>query len=113
MRQFSANGAELLVNITNDGWYGRTSAPPQHFSMAVFRAVENHKWLLRAANTGISAFVDPYGRITARTELFERRALVSEAAYVPGQTPYARYGDVFPWGCFALSALAVFKAYRR
>jgi apolipoprotein N-acyltransferase len=113
IRRFAANGAEILLNVTNDGWYGRTSAPPQHFAMAVFRAVENHKWLLRAANTGISAFVDPYGRITARTQLFERRALVSDAAYVPGLTPYARMGDVFPWGCFLLSAFAVASGYRR
>jgi apolipoprotein N-acyltransferase len=113
IREFSVNGAELLVNITNDGWYGRTSAPPQHFAMAVFRAVENRKWLLRAANTGISAFVDPRGRVVARTQLFERRALVGEAAFVPGLTLYARFGDVFAWGCFAGAALMLMYTYRR
>jgi apolipoprotein N-acyltransferase len=113
IRHFSANGAELLVNITNDGWYGRTSAPPQHFAMAVFRAVENRKWLVRAANTGISAFVDPRGHIVARTELYERRALVGDAAFVPGITTYGRVGDVFGWSCFAGAVLAVAAVSRR
>ena len=67
-----ARGAELLVNITNDAWYGRTSAPYQHLAMAAFRAVENGKYLVRAANTGISAVVDPRGRVLERTALFER-----------------------------------------
>jgi apolipoprotein N-acyltransferase len=113
VRLFSVNGAEMLLNITNDGWYGRTSAPHQHFSMAVFRAVENRKWLLRAANTGISAFVDPHGRVVARTQLFERRTLVEEAAFVPGRSLYARYGDVFAGGCFAVSVLALGWTARR
>ena len=113
IRHFSANGAELLLNITNDGWYGRTSAPPQHFAMAVTRAVENRKWLLRAANTGITAFVDPHGRVVARTQLFERRALVGEAAFVPGLTFYARYGDVFGFACVAIAILAVSATRRR
>jgi apolipoprotein N-acyltransferase len=113
IRHFGVNGAEILINITNDGWYGRTSAPSQHFAMAVFRAVENRKWLLRAANTGITAFVDPRGRIVARTQLFERRALVGEAAFVPGLTFYGRFGDVFAWGCFAAAALAVAWTYKK
>ena len=65
VRDFAARGAELLVNITNDAWYGRTSAPHQHLAMAAFRAVENGKYLVRAANTGISAVVDPRGRVLA------------------------------------------------
>jgi apolipoprotein N-acyltransferase len=113
IRRFSGNGAELLLNITNDGWYGTTSAPPQHFAMAAFRAVENHKWLLRAANTGISAFIDPHGRIVARTQLFERRVLVGEAAFVPGLTLYARFGDVFGFTCLGLTVLALVTTFRR
>ena len=113
IRHFSVNGAELLLNITNDGWYGTTSAPPQHFAMAVFRAIENRKWMLRAANTGITAFIDPRGRVVSRTQLFETRALVGEAAFVPGLTLYARYGDVFGWACVAASVLAVLRAYRQ
>jgi apolipoprotein N-acyltransferase len=115
LREFSIRGADLLVNITNDGWYGRTSAPHQHFAMAVFRAVENGKYLVRAANTGITAFVDPRGRVLERTELFERRAIVRDVPIVPGTTFYARHGDVFAWSCLALTAAAALAAagYRR
>jgi apolipoprotein N-acyltransferase len=113
VRHFSVNGAEMLLNVTNDGWYGKTSAPSQHFAMAVFRAIENRKWMLRAANTGITAFVDARGRIVSRTELFQERALVGEASFVPGLTFYARYGDVFAWACFAAAGLAVVVTYRK
>jgi apolipoprotein N-acyltransferase len=115
LREFSVRGADLLVNITNDGWYGRTSAPHQHFAMAVFRAVENGKYLVRAANTGITAFVDPRGRVLERTELFERRTIVRDVPIVPGTTFYARHGDVFAWSCLGLTALATAAAaaYRR
>lgn len=114
LREFTVRGADLLVNITNDGWYGRTSAPHQHFAMAVFRAVENGKYLVRAANTGITAVVDPRGRVLERTELFERRAIVREVPIVPGLTFYARHGDVFAWGCLALAAaLTLLAAARR
>ena len=114
LREFTVRGADLLVNITNDAWYGRTSAPHQHFAMAVFRAVENGKYLVRAANTGISAVVDPRGRVLERTALFERRALVREVPIVPGLTFYARRGDVFAWGCLAAAvALTAMAAMRR
>jgi apolipoprotein N-acyltransferase len=103
LREFTSRGADLLVNITNDAWYGYTSAPHQHFAMAVFRAVENGKYLVRAANTGITAVVDPRGRVLERTELFERRAIVREVPIVPGLTFYARRGDVFAWGCLAVA----------
>jgi apolipoprotein N-acyltransferase len=105
VRGFAADGAEMLVNITNDGWYGRSSAPHQHLAMAAFRAVENGKYLVRAANTGISAVVDPHGRILERTELFEPTILVRDVPFVPGTTFYARHGDVFAWTCFAIAAV--------
>jgi apolipoprotein N-acyltransferase len=104
IREFA--GADLLVNITNDAWYGRSSAPEQHFAMAVFRAVENRKYLIRAANTGVTAVVDPEGRVLARTELFVPTVLVRDVAFVPGRTIYARFGDVFAWSCLAVSAIA-------
>ena len=114
LREFTVRGADLLVNITNDAWYGRTSAPHQHFAMAVFRAVENGKFLVRAANTGITAVVDPRGRVLERTELFERRAIVRDVPIVPGLTFYARRGDVFAWGCLgAAVALTAMAAARR
>jgi apolipoprotein N-acyltransferase len=114
VRGFAHRGADLLVNITNDGWYGRTSAPFQHLAMAVFRAVENGKYLVRAANTGISAVVDPRGRVRQRTALFERTVLVADVAAVPGTTPYSRHGDVFAWGCLgAAIALTASTLVRR
>jgi apolipoprotein N-acyltransferase len=104
VREFAAAGAELLVNITNDAWYGRTSAPYQHMAMAAFRAVENGKYLVRAANTGFTAVVDPHGRVLQRTSLFDRTMLVRDVPFVRGTTFYARHGDVFAWSCLALSA---------
>ena len=116
VRGFGANGAELLVNITNDAWYGRSSAPHQHLAMAAFRAVENGKYLVRAANTGISAVVDPHGRILERTPLFEPTIIVRDVPFVPGTTFYGRHGDVFAWTCFAialvLTATSATKAQR-
>ena len=73
VRQFAANGAEFLVTITNDGWFGPSSAPAQHFAMVVFRSVENHLAFARAANTGISGFIDPFGQIIEATPLFTSR----------------------------------------
>lgn len=107
-RQFAARGSELLVNITNDGWYGRTSAPYQHFAMARLRAIENGRYLVRAANTGVSAVVDPFGRVVARTELFERSVLVRDVPFISELTFYTRHGDVLGWAC--LGAAIAFSA---
>lgn len=107
-RELAAEGAQLLVNVTNDAWYGRTSAPHQHLAMAVFRAVENRRYLVRAANTGISAVVDPHGRVLERTALFEPALIVADVPFVSGTTFYARHGDVFGWTC--LLAAAAFTA---
>jgi len=113
IRQFTVHGAELLVNITNDAWYGYSSAPYQHLGMAAFRAVENERYLVRAANTGISAVVDPRGRIVERTGLFRPETLVREVAFVPGTTFYARHGDVFAWGCLAAAAAITAATWRQ
>jgi apolipoprotein N-acyltransferase len=114
VRGFAAAGADLLVNITNDAWYGQTSAPHQHLAMAAFRAVENGKYLVRAANTGITAVIDPRGRIIQRTPLFERTVLVADVPFVPGSTFYTRHGDVFAWSCLGLATgLAATALIRR
>jgi len=113
VREFAREGAELLVNITNDGWYGGTSAPYQHMAMASFRAVENGKYLVRAANTGITAVVDPRGRIVEQTALFEPAVVVRDIPIVSGQTFYARHGDVFGWTCFALTVALGLTTLRR
>jgi apolipoprotein N-acyltransferase len=112
-RSFVARGADLLVNITNDGWYGTTSAPYQHFAMARMRAIETGKYLVRAANTGISAVVDPRGRVVARTGLFEQRVLVHDVPISTELTLYARVGDVFAWSCLGLSVLLTVLAWVR
>ncbi len=101
-RYMAKNEAALLVNITNDAWYGRTSAPYQHFSMAVLRAVENKRSLIRAANTGISGFIDPTGRIIAATPLFKDVVMTRTVPLLREMTVYARFGDVFAMACLAI-----------
>ncbi|MFO7570756.1 MAG: apolipoprotein N-acyltransferase [Smithellaceae bacterium] len=97
VRHYKRKGAELLVNITNDAWFGQTSAPYQHLSMAVFRSVESRLYLVRAANTGVSAIVDPKGRVTAKTEIFTSDALAGSVQFPAMPTIYAKYGDWFVW----------------
>ncbi len=95
-------GANLLVNLTNDAWYGRTSAPRQSLAMAVFRAAENKRSLVRAANTGISALVEPSGRIIARSEIFTPAVLSAQVPVLALQTVFARGGYMFGAACLAL-----------
>jgi apolipoprotein N-acyltransferase len=97
VRKFAKNGASFLVQITNDGWYGRSSAPYQHFAMAVLRSVENRRYLLRAATTGISGIIDPYGRILARSELMTQTFFYDTITPLHKNTVYTRYGDVLPY----------------
>jgi apolipoprotein N-acyltransferase len=112
VRRFTAEGAELLVNVTNDAWYGTTSAPYQHLAMASFRAVENRRYMVRAANTGISAVVDPWGRVLEETRLFEPTVLVREVPFVSGTTFYTRHGDLFAQVCLAIALALVAATFR-
>ena len=105
VRQFAANGAEFLVTITNDAWFGRSAAPSQHFSMVVFRSVENHLAFARAANTGISGFIDPFGRIVESTPIFTEQTVGSTMQVWRPHTFYSRHGDVFAYGCVIICAL--------
>ncbi|MCS6897164.1 MAG: apolipoprotein N-acyltransferase, partial [Nitrospira sp.] len=105
VRQFTAKGAEFLINITNDGWFGPSSAPAQHFSMVVFRSIENHVAFARSANTGISGFIDPYGRIMDQTPLFTEEALKATIPLNQTRTFYSYYGDVFAYGCAIICGL--------
>jgi apolipoprotein N-acyltransferase len=98
-------GANLLVNITNDAWFGRSSAPYQHLSMAVLRSVENRVPMARCANTGISGFIDSRGRITQVTRLFEDATMLGTIQLGEGKTLYTRYGDWFAWACLVVSVL--------
>ncbi|MCP4111953.1 MAG: apolipoprotein N-acyltransferase [Desulfobacteraceae bacterium] len=99
------NSADLLVNITNDAWYGRSSAPYQHFSMAVFRAVENKRSLVRSANTGISGFIDPVGRVIASTSLFEDAVITRPVPVIREKTFYTCFGDLFAMICLGVTLL--------
>jgi apolipoprotein N-acyltransferase len=110
VRRFPLAGAQVLFNLTNDGWYGTSAAPYQHYAMARFRAVENHRFLVRAANTGISAIIDPFGRELVRSELMERRALVGEVRGISELTFYSRHGDVFAWFVTLVAAAAAVAA---
>ncbi len=101
-RTYKNHSAELLVTITNDAWFGATSAPYQHFSMAVLRAVETRLYLVRAANTGISGIVDPTGKIIATTGLYQKDALKGNVKFVKIPTIYDKYGDLIVAICFIL-----------
>ncbi len=109
-RKFRTEGAEFLVNITNDGWFGRSQGPYQHAMFNVLRAIENRTWIARCANTGISMFIDPHGIITHRTRLFERAILTDEIKLTHIITPYDRLGDFMGWGSLILTPVIWFFA---
>jgi apolipoprotein N-acyltransferase len=106
-RAMAKNGATLLINITNDAWFGKTSGPYQHFSMTVFRAVENRRALARSANTGISGFIDPAGRILASTPLLQEAVMTRALPLLNQKTVYTFFGDVFAWACLAVTVFAI------
>jgi apolipoprotein N-acyltransferase len=110
-RRFVADGADFMANITNDAWFGETSGPWQHLSALPLRAVEHRVAIARAANTGVSAFVDPSGRIGPWLPLLERGVLAQRVPLRAGQTFYTRYGDWFAHACLALSAVAAVGAW--
>ena len=114
VRRFTKDGAQLLINISNDGWFGRSSAPPQHLMMARVRAAEDRRWLLRDTNNGFTVAVDPYGRIVARMATDIRGELDAPYAFRSGLTPYVRFGDWLPWLCLLASiALLVYATSRK
>lgn len=112
-RAYVRAGSRLLVNITNDAWFGKSSAPYQHLSMTVFRAVENRVPLVRAANTGISSIIDSKGHIRGMTSLFEEALLTGEVRYGEGNTIYNRYGDFFAGFCLLISVGIVVQIFRK
>ncbi|NJD56020.1 MAG: apolipoprotein N-acyltransferase [Nitrospirae bacterium] len=113
VRKFFTHGGDIIVTITNDAWFGRTAGPYQHFSMAVFRAIENRKPLVRAANTGISGFIDSNGRIRAATGLFTRQVLTENVITDSTRTFYTRYGDLFSYLCIIISIVMAIDIYSR
>ncbi len=111
VRKFYVGGGDFIVNITNDAWFGRTTGPYQHFSMSVFRAVENRKPLIRAANTGISGFIDSNGRIQSRTKLFQKVTIIEEFKTDRTKSFYTKYGDLFSYLCIVISIILFANIY--
>ena len=112
VRGFVLNGSDLLVTITNDAWYGTTSAAYQHWEQASLRAVEQGRYLVRAANTGISGIVDPYGRVVSRTDLFETGVITGDVRWISQKTMYARIGDLIAWISLAVMVAIAFAGVR-
>lgn len=117
VRHFVKNGAEFIVNITNEAWFGKSTAPYQFLSMGVFRAVENRVYVVRCANTGISCFIDPKGHIASRvkddkgSDVFVRGVLTDTVIPLDYKTVYTLYGDWFVWLCVAGSLIFLFLAF--
>jgi apolipoprotein N-acyltransferase len=107
VRQFADEGAQVFVNLSNDGWYGDSGAYAQHLNQTRMRAIENDRWILSATNTGVTASIDPYGRTVARLPRKERAALVAPYALTSVTTFYTRHGDWFAWLCAIISAGAL------
>jgi apolipoprotein N-acyltransferase len=106
VRDFVRRGASFLVTITNDGWYGTSSAPYQHWAQAVLRAVENRRYLLRAATTGISGIVDPFGRVIDRSRLMTPAVLTGTISPSGRLSLYTKTGDVLPLAGLTLALLS-------
>ncbi len=106
-RRHVLQGADLLANITNDSWFGDTGAPEQHAAISAIRAVEQRRWMVRAANTGISMVVDPWGRVKKRGGLFRQEILISKVGLRDELTPYAKLGNWVVWLSLALVGSAL------
>jgi len=113
VRKFTKSGAQFLTTLTNDGWYGQSSAPYQHFAIAVVRAVENRRFLLRSATTGISGIIDPFGRILAKSELETQTFLTGQITPLSSKTLYSLTGDVLVYTSLTLSFLFLILALIR
>ena len=113
IRKFAANGAELYINISNDGWFGRSAAADQHLRMARVRAVENRRWMLRVTNNGFTVSVDPYGRIFLPLPPDVRAAADLPYDFRTDETIYTRFGDWFAWLCVIVSAMLLASTFRK
>lgn len=111
VRQFANNGAQVFVNISNDGWYGDSGAWAQHINQTRMRAVENSRWILSTTDTGLTASIDPWGRIATRMPRKQRAALVAPYALTSVTTFYTRHGDWFAYACAIISLGALFMRF--
>jgi apolipoprotein N-acyltransferase len=106
VRQFTKAGATVLVNLSNDGYFGHSAAREQHLKLVRMRAAENRRWILRATNDGITAMIDPAGREIARLPLYTQTSAVFGYNSLTGLTPYVRFGDWFAWACLMASVIS-------
>jgi apolipoprotein N-acyltransferase len=113
VRRFAANGAQLLLNISNDGWFGRSAAAEQHLHMVRVRAVENRRWIVRSTNNGYTVSVDPYGRIIEPLPPDVRAAVDLPYDFRTDETIYTRFGNWFAWLCVIVSAILVLTTFRK
>jgi len=113
VRRFAAGGAQLFINISNDGWFGRSAAAEQHLRMARVRAVENRRWIVRSTNNGFTASVDPYGRIFEPLPPDVRAAADLPYDFRTDETLYTRFGDWFAWLCVLVSVILVATTFRK
>jgi len=113
VRRFAAGGAQLLINISNDGWFGRSAAAEQHLRMARVRAVENRRWLVRSTNNGYTVSVDPYGRIFQPLPPDVRATVDLPYDFRTNETVYTRFGDWFAWLCAVVSVILVAATFRK
>ncbi len=117
VRKFADKGAQVFVNISDDAWYGNTSAPWQHLNMARMRAIENHRWILLDTNNGVTSAIDPEGRVTQSVPRNKFTALVAHYGFEKNLTFYTKYGDVYAFTCAGISigalAFAIFSAFFR
>lgn len=113
VRQFTDKGADVLVNLSNDAYFGRSEAREQHLLLVRMRAIENRRYIVRATNDGITAVIDPAGRITRRLPAFQEVAAPVHYGAVESTTFYARHGDWFAWSCLALGLVLAFVYLRR
>jgi apolipoprotein N-acyltransferase len=113
IREFAAKGANLLINISNDGWFGKSAAADQHLRMARVRAVENRRWVLRVTNSGLTAAIDPYGRVYQSIPRDVRGAVDLPYDFRTGITLYTKFGDWFAWMCVLVSVILLTNTFRK
>jgi apolipoprotein N-acyltransferase len=111
VRQFADNGAQVFVNISNDGWYGDSGAYAQHLNQTRMRAIENNRWILSATDTGVTASIDPWGRVASRIARKTRSTLIAPYALTSVTTFYTRHGDWFAYACAIISLGALLERY--
>lgn len=113
IRKMMASGPNVIINITNDNWFGVTHEPMQHLVLAAFRSVEHRRWLVRSTNTGISAFVDATGNIVSQSPLMGASVLIADVPMMRGETVYARLGDWFAWLCIVMAILLGLGGFKK